>query len=392
MDRDAQRRRSVDWVRQASELADFFPDCEIHIVSGDVAVEADVQRCIVQLQRPLKGVFHLAGVLDDRLLADMSPESLAKVFAPKADGALYLHRATAEYELDHFVLFSSIAATFGNPGQINYSAANAFLDGLAAYRQRRGLPGLSYNIAAVAETGMASREPHVIRMMRALGIPPVSSVFTFINLGYAMRTMSDQDHLITTVFKHPRWNVDSPDYMRSGRLISNQDAFGIESVSQLTVESVMAMIANKVAELIGHEADVDEPLSRLGFNSISVVELATFLHEQFNCQASVLGLMTTASARSLATTIVHGKNDVEEAQTETEVEIVDPKHTRGRHPPIRHAPSVFANRLEAHFPHGMSVDPGTAQNPADRSVTSGNDRVARPPLDSPKEGEHNRED
>ena len=135
MDRDAQRRRSVDWIRQASDLAYFFPDCEIHIVSGAVAVEDNVQHCIAQLQRPLKGVFHLAGVLDDRSLADMSIESLARVFAPKAHGALYLHRATAGYELDHFVLFSSIASTFGNPGQINYSAANAFLDSLAVYRR-----------------------------------------------------------------------------------------------------------------------------------------------------------------------------------------------------------------------------------------------------------------
>ena len=84
MDRDPQGRRSVDWIRKASDLAFFFPDCEIHIVSGDVAVEEDVQRCIAKLQKPLKGVFHLAGVLDDRSLTDMSPESLARVFAPKA--------------------------------------------------------------------------------------------------------------------------------------------------------------------------------------------------------------------------------------------------------------------------------------------------------------------
>ena len=71
-------------------------------MSGDVAVEADVQRCVRRLERPLKGVFHLAGALDDRLLDDMSAESLRRVFAPKASGALHLHRATAGHELDHF--------------------------------------------------------------------------------------------------------------------------------------------------------------------------------------------------------------------------------------------------------------------------------------------------
>jgi hypothetical protein len=130
-----------------------------------------VQRCIAGLQRPLKGVFHLAGTLDDCLLADLTPESLATVFAPKARGALNLHHATAGCGLDHFVLFSSIASTLGNPGQINYSAANGFVDGLAALRRRQGLPALCYNLAAVAEAGMAARNLHVLRMSRAGGVP-----------------------------------------------------------------------------------------------------------------------------------------------------------------------------------------------------------------------------
>ena len=52
-------------------------EVEIDIVAGDVEEEADVRRCIAGLQRPLKGVFHLAGVLDDCLLADLTTESLS---------------------------------------------------------------------------------------------------------------------------------------------------------------------------------------------------------------------------------------------------------------------------------------------------------------------------
>ena len=171
MDRDPERRRSDDWVRKTSALWYLTEAMEIDIVSGDVALEGDVRRCVQALQRPLKGVFHLAGALDDCLLADLTPESLDRVFAPKARGALNLHRATADCALDHFVLFSSVASTFGNLGQINYSAANGFLDGLAAFRRREGLPALSYNLAAVAEAGMASRNLHVLRLARSSGMP-----------------------------------------------------------------------------------------------------------------------------------------------------------------------------------------------------------------------------
>ena len=370
MDRDPERRRSADWVRQMSALYYMDEEAEIDIVAGEVAEEADVQRCIAQLQRPLKGVFHLAGVLDDHLLDDMSPESLTKVFAPKAHGALHLHRATKDHELDHFVLFSSLASTIGTLGQTNYSAANAFLDGLAAYRRRWGLPGLAYNLAAVTEAGMAANNFPVLRMARAAGMPPVSSEFTFRNLDYAMRTMSDQDHLITALFQRPLWRVDSPDYMRSGRLLTNQDAFRVDVDGELTLDSVVAQIADKVAELCGHdEGGVEEPLSSFGLTSISVAELGAFILTQFNHQVSALELMTTASAISLAHDIIYGKKDAEEGEAETETDgpeeaslVVQPR--------ARRVPSAFASAIEDHFPQGNGVPQGNGLEPSPFAIHS----------------------
>ncbi len=358
MDRDPQRRRSADWVRKTSALWYLTEEMEIDIVPGDVAREADVRRCIEQLQRPLKGVFHLAGTLDDCLLADLTPESMAKVFAPKAHGALNLHNATADCPLDHFVLFSSVASTFGNPGQINYSAANGFVDGLAAFRRREGLPGLSYNLAAVAEAGMASRNLHVLRIARSSGMPPVSADFSISNLDYAMRSMKDRDHLITAVFSRPPMTVDSPDYMRTGRMLSNPDAFSVDAGGQLTLDTVVTQISAKVAELCGHdEGGPEEPLSSFGLTSISVAELGAFIRMQFNYQVSALELMTTASALSLAQDIIHGKKDVQkedgrEAAGREDVVLA----TRQR---IHRAPSAFANRLEDHFPQEIGVEPGS---------------------------------
>ena len=356
MDRDPERRRNVDWIRRSTTLINMSEDIEIDIISGDVSREADVRRCVEQLKKPLKGVFHLAGTLDDRLLADNSRESVTRVFAPKANGALYLHRATAGYDLDHFVLFSSISSTFGNFGQINYSAANAFVDGLVAWRRAQGLPGLSYSIAAIAEVGMAARNIHLLRMMRAVGTPPVSSDSAMANLDYALRSMSDQDHLMTIFFTRPPWTFISPDYMRTGRLMNNQDAFQVESGSQLTVESVVTQIAEKVAELCGHdEGGVEEPLASFGLTSISVAELGTFIQTQFNYQVSALELMTTASSLSLAQAIVYGKTEVEEDEDETDtVDPEDASHVVRQS--VRREPSVFANAIEDHFPNGNNVE------------------------------------
>ena len=369
LDRDPERRRTVDWLRQATTLSKMTEEPEIEIVSGDVREEADVRRCIAGMARPLKGVFHLAGVLEDRSFLDTSPESLERVFAPKARGALNLHHATADRDLDYFVLFSSIASTFGNLGQVNYSAASGFLDGLAAWRRRQGLPALSYNLGAVTEVGMAARSLHVMRMMRAAGMTTVSANFAIANLDYALRTMtigksglasdlasapasgmpSAPDHLGTALFSNPVWTVDSPDYMRNGRLLNNQAAFEVHVGGELTVEAVVAQISAKVAELCGHEeGDVAEPLSSFGLTSISVAELGAFIQTQFNHRVSALELMTTASALSLGQAIVHGTETDGEEETATEAEgtAAAVREPRQR---LRRRRSPFANRLEDHF-------------------------------------------
>ena len=355
MDRDPKRRRDAEWIRQSSALAYMSDDIEFDILAGDVSVEEDVQRCVAQLKKPLKGVFHLAGILDDHLLIDMTPQSVAEVFAPKAHGALYLHRATKGCDLDHFVLFSSTASTLGNPGQINYSAASAFLDGLAANRRRQGLPALCYNMAAVADAGMAARSLHVLRIMRAAGMPPISSDCAIANLDYAMRSMSEQDHLVTVLFKRPPWTVDFPDYMRIGRFMSNQDAFAVDAAGELTLDYVVAQIAAKVAELCGHgEGGVEEPLSSFGLTSISVAELGTFIQSQFNYRVSALELMTTASCLSLAQGIIHGKETIEDDLVEEDTDDLEDA-IRVVQQRVSRTPSVFANAIEDHFPQGNSV-------------------------------------
>ena len=124
---------------------------------------ADEQQVIELLERvrcggygPLRGVVHAAGVLSDAMLRSQNEESIRRVVEPKAMGAWYLHKHTTDDALDIFMTYSSVASLFGNVGQANYSAANAFLDELVRWRVSQGLCGVSVQWPAVSGVGMAA--------------------------------------------------------------------------------------------------------------------------------------------------------------------------------------------------------------------------------------------
>jgi NADPH:quinone reductase-like Zn-dependent oxidoreductase len=126
----------------------------------DVANRAEVAELLALIRAelpPLRGIFHLAGVLDDGVLREQTRERFDRVMAAKVLGAWNLHELTADLPLDQFVLFSSAASLLGSPGQGNYAAANAFLDALAHHRRAEHRPALSINWGAWAEVGMAAR-------------------------------------------------------------------------------------------------------------------------------------------------------------------------------------------------------------------------------------------
>ncbi|WP_409371304.1 SDR family NAD(P)-dependent oxidoreductase [Legionella quinlivanii] len=112
---------------------------------------------IQQKYPPLTAVFHLAGIVRDGLIINLSDEDLQTVLSSKMDSALILHQLSQSLPLKWFILFSSTASLLGARGQANYVAANGFLDGLAHFRKQQGLPALSINWGPFNAKGMTAK-------------------------------------------------------------------------------------------------------------------------------------------------------------------------------------------------------------------------------------------
>ncbi|MCD4501535.1 SDR family NAD(P)-dependent oxidoreductase, partial [Chromobacterium vaccinii] len=147
----------------------------------DAADVAELISSIISQFGALSGVLHSAGMAADGLLAGKDAAGFAKVLAPKAAGTVNLDLATLDTGLDFFALFSSLAGAYGNAGQSDYAAANAFMDRYAEHRARLAKAGLragrSLSIAwpLWQEGGMRLDEGQAASLEQVSGMRPLKT-------------------------------------------------------------------------------------------------------------------------------------------------------------------------------------------------------------------------
>jgi polyketide synthase PksN len=130
----------------------------VECFAADVADAGRMQEVLDDLRARhgrINGVVHAAGRPGDGFLITKDHERFEQVLRPKIEGARVLHTLTLGDDLDLFVMFSSIATVLRNPGQGDYTAANAYLESLARYRRAMGLPALAVCWPAWREVGIA---------------------------------------------------------------------------------------------------------------------------------------------------------------------------------------------------------------------------------------------
>ncbi|CAL8093609.1 unnamed protein product [Orchesella dallaii] len=248
---------------------------------------------------PLRGVMHTAGTLSDSLMENQTWEKFEHTFNAKVNGSWNLHDLTRDCPLEHFVLFSSLAAVFGTPGQANHAAGNYFEDSLAHYRHSIGLPATTINWGPWGQVGVATdielpgvRPLSTQQGLHALdvniranriqtGVMNVDSFSMLAKFCHGIRTYIDDRSLFAEV-KGPVLNLNSDEFWEEVDSMDDaawkQEVFG--KYIKIMIRSILKM-------------DPDEPIEdsaefqTLGVDSLMMLEMKNNMQNLFGQRMKV---------------------------------------------------------------------------------------------------------
>lgn len=311
-----------DAAKAVTELEALGATVSVH--SADVCDRAAMAGVLAEIDArhiPLKGILHAAMVLDDAVLGNLTIERMTKAMAPKVLGACHLHALSLGRPLDHFILYSSITTYLGNAGQANYVAANAFLEGLAAMRQRQGLPATCIGWGAIDDVGYLAQNKAVKEGVSVrLGAMPQSASKTLTALDRWLSVPTE--NLAVADFDWPTMarlmpSAKSPRFASLRRTAGSggQAEAHTEDLSALlegktsdeALEIVRSTITQELAQILSvspEKIDGKRPLHDLGMDSLMAVELALALERRCNIQLPAMMLSEKPTIERLALRIL----------------------------------------------------------------------------------------
>ncbi|MCW9015683.1 MAG: SDR family NAD(P)-dependent oxidoreductase, partial [Kangiellaceae bacterium] len=203
-------------------------------------------KSIQRKHKQLNGVIHSAGMIRDNFIFKKSLTEFEKVLEPKVRGTFNLDSACAKVKLDFFVLFSSGVAVFGNPGQVDYAAANGFMNHFSEYRNQlkkqnlRFGHTLSINWPLWRDGGMSIEPNAQQKLQETSGMHPMEST-TGIEMFYrSLGSLSSQ----TIVVEGNVPKIEKQLFTKSEQEVKQSPEVFESEYSDLDVENNAAEIAS----------------------------------------------------------------------------------------------------------------------------------------------------
>ncbi|WP_460698268.1 HAD-IIIC family phosphatase [Nocardia thraciensis] len=321
-------RRGLDTPGAGELVAELTAlGAEVVVAQCDLADAESVRELVSDTA--LTGVVHAAGVIDDGTVGSLTPDRLDAVLAPKVDAALHLHEATAHLDLSLFVLFSSVSGVIGSPGQANYAAANAFLDGLAAHRVARGLPAhsLAWGMWAIGlSDSVSGSDRDRIRRAGVEALAPGDGMTLFdtaIGLSEPVLVPVRIDTAVFDGVVPPLLRGLVKAAPRRAAVAAAADPAAAPRfaarVAGLPEDAAVALaldvVREQMAAVLGHAQSADigaeQSLQNFGFDSLTVVELRNRLRDSTGAVVAVSAIFDNPTPLALARYLVAAVADGE---------------------------------------------------------------------------------
>ncbi|MDM3973128.1 sulfolipid-1 biosynthesis phthioceranic/hydroxyphthioceranic acid synthase [Mycobacterium marseillense] len=277
---------------------------DVVVECGDIAEAGTARRLVATATAtglPVRGVLHLAAVIEDATLANITDELIEHDWAPKVYGAWNLHTATAEQPLDWFCSFSSAAALVGSPGQGAYAAANSWLDAFTRWRRARDLPATAIAWGAWAQIGRAS----ALAEGADEAIAPDEGAYAFEALlrhdractGYAPITGTPW----LTAFAQRSPFAEA--FRSNGQSATGTSKLRAE-LDELAPDEwptrLRRLISDQVSLILRRNVDPDRPLSEYGLDSLGGLELLTRIQTETGVRVTPADIASIGTIRGLA--------------------------------------------------------------------------------------------
>ncbi|SCG79560.1 type I polyketide synthase, partial [Micromonospora humi] len=260
---------------------------EVSVVACDVA-DRDAVRAVVAGIGDLTGVVHAAGVSSVESLLEASAESFGSVVSGKVSGALHLHEATADHDLDLFLVFSSIAGVWGSGGQAAYAAGNAALDALVESRRAVGKTGTAVAWGPWAEGGMAGAagaEDYLARRGLAAMDPDLAmqALALAVDAGDVTTTVADVDwSRFVATFAAQRPAPLFGELVVASEAVTDGDALTARLAGLPEAErrrQLLTLVRTQTAKALGYagagQVEPQTAFRDLGIDSVTAVEVKT---------------------------------------------------------------------------------------------------------------------
>ncbi|MCG8416520.1 MAG: SDR family NAD(P)-dependent oxidoreductase [Proteobacteria bacterium] len=283
---------------------------------GDRQRLSQVLHSSIPADKPLRGIVHAAGLLDDAMLGEQTAERFRRVMVPKVAGAWHLHTLTQTCDLDFFLFYSSVAVLIGSPGQSNYVAANAFMDALAHYRRSRGLAATSINWGPFSRLGLAAADDNRGARLSQRGLRSLTPEDGQQLLRRVLA--SNPVQLAAAPFDANEWIDFYPQlagwpYLEQLRAESTSrpgrggDPGLLNALEQMDLAAARARLCDHVREQAAQVARLDKgsiaetiPFAQLGIDSLMGLELRNRLSASLGINLPSVLVWTYPTAREMA--------------------------------------------------------------------------------------------